>query len=342
MKKIRDIGGGNAPKNRSIPEGGSYFSTPKKDVVFIPSGSKELDLALGGGGWARNRIINIIGDRSTGKTLLCIEAAANFCKMYKKGKVRYRESEKAFINSYAAALGMPMDRVDFGDPIKTVEELFNDMNHVINNASNQELYIVDSLDALSDADELERNFGENTYGTKKAKLMSELFRRIDADMQGNMTLIIVSQVRDSISNMPTQKKHKRSGGRALDFYASQVVALTYTGKIYRTIKGIKRPTGIGIIANLDKNKIGLPFRKASFEILFGWGIDDIKSCLTFLATNGGIPKELDIRKEDIKRFCQDMVDNKLDYHKEAKEIHDHVEKRWWEIEDSFMPKRSKY
>lgn len=285
---------------------------------------------------------NFVVHNSTGKTLLCIEAAANFAKMYPKGKIRYRESEKAFINSYAQALGMPINRVDFGERIKTVEELFNDITHCIDKATQQELYIVDSLDALSDADELERGFGENTYGTKKAKLMSELFRRIDADMQGNMTLIIVSQVRDNISTMPGQKKFKRSGGRALDFYASQVVALSYTGKIYRTVNKIKRVVGIGITASLDKNKIGLPARNAKFEILFGWGIDDIKSCLNFLLENGGIPKHIDIPKNEIKAFCLDMVNGKLDYKKEADIIHQAVIERWWQIEDSFMPKRSKY
>jgi predicted ATP-dependent serine protease len=55
-------------------EGGNYFAHPKTKLKFIPSGCKLLDLALGGG-WARGRVANIVGDKSTGKTLLCIEAA---------------------------------------------------------------------------------------------------------------------------------------------------------------------------------------------------------------------------------------------------------------------------
>src|SRR5262252_7801779 len=83
------------------------------DVEFFSSGSKTLDLALGGG-WAKPRVANIIGDKSTGKTLLCIEAAANFARQYPTGKIRYRETEGAFQKSYARALGMPIERIDFG------------------------------------------------------------------------------------------------------------------------------------------------------------------------------------------------------------------------------------
>lgn len=43
------------------------------------------------------------------------EASANFAMTYPKAKIRYRESEAAFDQAYAAALGMPVDRIDFGD-----------------------------------------------------------------------------------------------------------------------------------------------------------------------------------------------------------------------------------
>src|ERR1700678_202644 len=129
--------------------GGSYFASPKKNLNFVRSGSKLLDLALGGG-WAKGRIANIIGDKSTGKSLLCIEAAANFVNQYPKGQVKYRESEAAFDIPYAEALGMPVNNVDFGNkPIETVEDLFEDLDGVIKKASGPILYICDSLDSLS-------------------------------------------------------------------------------------------------------------------------------------------------------------------------------------------------
>lgn len=307
------------------PTGGTYFGKPKTDIQFILSGCKPLDLALGGG-WARKRVANIVGDKSSGKTLLCIEAAANFAIAEPKGKIRYRESESAFLPSYAEALGMPIDRVDFGsDPIDTVEDLFDDMTAVVAAAIKHrkpELYIVDSLDALSDRAEMKRGIDEGSYGANKAKQMSQLFRRMIQKLEkADVTVMIVSQVRDKIG-VTYGRKTTRSGGKALDFYASQVVYLAQTDKIYKTIDKIKRPVGVSILANIDKNKIALPFRQAEFDLLFGYGVDDRKACKDWLAKHGSALKN----GEKIK----------------STELRAMVERRWFEVERSFLPKRSKY
>src|SRR4051812_44225583 len=98
-KRLSEVTAGEAPRRRLTDNrgnGGSYFTKPISDIEFIPSGCKLLDLSLGGG-WARRRISNIVGDKSTGKTLLAIEASANFAQMLKKRcVVRYREVEDAF------------------------------------------------------------------------------------------------------------------------------------------------------------------------------------------------------------------------------------------------------
>src|SRR5262245_41010125 len=161
--------------------GGAYFSAPKQRG-FISSGCKLLDMVLGGG-WAEGRIANIIGDHSTGKTLLCIEAAANFINKYPKGKVYYREVEAAFDIDYARALGMPVDRVDFShqrkEVIDTVEDVFEDMEQILaKHAKQPALYILDSLDALSDREEAKRDIDKGTFGANKAKKLGELFRRL--------------------------------------------------------------------------------------------------------------------------------------------------------------------
>jgi recombination protein RecA len=164
-------------RERLSPSGGNYFSGAKSKLDFITSGSTLLDLALGGG-WAERRIANVVGDKSTGKTLLCIEATANFAIKYPKGKIRYREAESAFDKGYAQALGMPIDRIDFGSKkIETVEDLFEDLTKICEKARQKEFVVVDSLDALSDRSELEREIDEGSYGANKAKKMSELFRR---------------------------------------------------------------------------------------------------------------------------------------------------------------------
>lgn len=326
-------------------EAKNYFANPKSNLKFIPSGCTTLDHALGGG-WARSRVANIVGDKSTGKTLLCIEASANFARMEKKGKIRYREAEAAFDNSYAEALGMPIDRIDFGQNDKafeTVEDMFEDLQKIVAGAKGPELVIVDSLDALSDRKEAERAMDEGSYGTGKAKMMSELFRRLVRKMNNkDVTLIIVSQVRDKIATMTFGRSTTRSGGRALDFYASQVLYLAHTGRLTKTILGQKRTTGVKVHAKLDKNKVALPFREAQFQIRFGYGIDDAQACVDWLKETNSL-KLAGIKPDEVSNYLDYMLS--LSPQKEAEEmafLRQLVSDRWYEIEGKMLTPRQKY
>lgn len=321
--------------------GGSYFAAPKASLSFIGSGCKTLDLALGGG-WAEQRIFNIVGDKSTGKTLLMIEAAADFARKYPKGKIRYAECEAAFDPEYAAALGMPVDRVNFGEPLETVEDMFEELDAIVKEAKQPTLYILDSLDALSDRSEMARDLDEGSYGANKAKQMSQMFRRLTGKLsRSKVTLGIVSQIRDKIG-ISFGRKTTRSGGHALDFYASQVLYLAHLGTEKRTISGIERATAIKIRAKVDKNKVGLPFRESQFEIAFGYGVDDYKACLDWLAEVGSL-KEAGVAKTDIKKAARTMMKQPPEkFNAEMEKLHRLVEKRWYEIETSFMPTRRKY
>lgn len=303
-----------------IKPGGSYFGKPKKDIQFFSTGCKTLDLALGGG-WVESRIINIVGDKSTSKTSLAIEASANFTIKYPKGMIRYRECESAFDMQYAAALGMPTEKIDFGsDPLDTVEDLFEDLQKVIAKARTPELYIVDSLDALSDRAELERDMDKGSYGAQKAKNLSQMFRRlVRALNRSKVTLIIVSQVRSKIG-ISFGRDTTRSGGRALDFYATHVLFLARLGSIVKTANGMKRPIGIRVKAKVDKNKVGLPFREAEFVVRFGYGIDDEEACLAYL-------KQAKVPHKDTDPLPT---------------LHKLVEDHWWATEQKLLPTKPKY
>src|ERR1019366_4415396 len=93
------------------------------------------------------------------------------------------------------------------------------------------LYILDSLDALSDRAELERKIDEPSFGAGKAKQMSQLFRRLIRKInKTDVAVIIISQIRDNIG-VRFGDKTTRSGGHALDFYASQVLKLAHLKNI---------------------------------------------------------------------------------------------------------------
>lgn len=323
-----------------VTGGGNYFTNPKDKLQFISSGCTLLDLALGGG-WAESRISNIVGDKSTGKTLLCIEAAANFIRKYPKGQVKYREAESAFDLAYAMALGMPRDCIDPDVKLETVEDMFEDLDVLCKRKHPQPiLYIVDSLDALSDRDEMAADFDAPSYGAQKAKALSKMFRQLVRKLEHtNITVIIVSQVRDNIGAVGFQKKTKRSGGHAMDFYCTHVLELANLGKLSETHRGVKRATGVKVKGYVAKNKVSLPYREAEFPIQFGYGVDDVRASLNWLKDvkglkEAGYPSTMTDKVIEATSLACDADD--------ARAIKKTVTKIWYELEQHFVPVRRKY
>lgn len=272
------------------------------DRVFLHSGSTMLNLALTGHplkGWPIGRVSNVVGDKSSGKTLLAIEAASLFLENPPQGvspRVEYMEAEAAFDEEYAQKLGLDTDRVNFSRGLDTVEQMFDKMDSIVEaiKGTNQQAFcIIDSLDALSSKAEMERGMDEGTYGMEKQKKLGELFRKCCRRWEAaNMHIMIVSQVRENIGAMPFSPKYRRSGGKALDFYASHVLWLSETGKLKTPDKLV---IGIDIKGKITKNKVSVPYRDASWPVYFMYGIDDITSVVAWL-TGTECPKEHRIKK----------------------------------------------
>lgn len=326
---------------------GNYF-VEDKPLELVSSGSTLLNCILGGG-YPLGRVVNIVGDKSTGKTLLAIEAIINFFLQYEDGLAYYHEVEAAFDKQYARALSMPIHKIEFttddlDDPKNdgTIEFLFETLVRLIaihRDNHKPGIVVVDSNDAMSTRVEKKRGIDEGSYKTDKAALSSEVFRRLVTDLsRTRILLIIISQVRDNIG-VTFGRKHKRNGGRALDFYASQVIWLSELGKIEKTIQGISRPISTNIRAKCDKNKVSLPFRQCDFPILFGYGIDDVSSCLEWLSKIDALD-ELEIAKTKIKKEAERI--KKENDIRMIRTITRATRRRWKEIETKFIPEYRKY
>lgn len=295
-------------------------SGPPKE--FIHTGCTLLDLALGGG-WALGRIANIIGDKSTGKTQLCIEAAANFRRQFKPETphVFYREAEAAFDTTYASRLGLRMSDVDL-ERIDTVEEMYKDIDMLIKKfPKGPTLYVIDSLDALSDLAEMAKDLEDSKAYAVKARKLSEFFRKkVRAIENSNMAMLVVNQIRDNMNAGPFGRKWSRTGGHAMDFYATHQVVLTNMGQVTKTINKLKQTIGVDIRARVEKNKISTPFREASYQITFNYGIEDRIASLDWFDKVGvSVPKGI-----------------------EDRDLQELVREEWYRIEDKFMPAKGKY
>lgn len=320
-----------------------FFTSPKTHLSFVNSGCELLNCVLGGG-WPLGRMVNVVGDKSTGKTLLAIEAMANFLRQYPSGKIKYDETEAAFDDAYAEALGLPMATVERGES-ETVEDLFESMEEFIKSLDGEAgLYIVDSLDGLSDKAEMSRGIGDATFGASKPKQLGQLFRRLIKPLEKSRVLvIIISQVRDAIG-VTFGNKHTRSGGKALDFYASIILWLANKGQNKKTVNKIERTVSVSIKAKTSKNKVGPAFRECEFDILFAYGVDDVAAGLDFLKDAGALGK-LDLSGSDqsIAAFKRAFQSSDRDDQEEMRAaLNAAVREVWYEIESTFTPKKGKY
>jgi len=324
-----------------------YFNDAQ--VRCITTGCSVLDCVLGSG-WARGRVSNIVGDKSVGKSLLAIEACANFAQEEPRGLIFYREAEAAFDVPYAENLGLPAQRIDFGPEgigtsWDTIEDIFEDLHEKIALCKSRGvpgLYIIDSLDALSSRAELERKPGEATFGLEKQKMLGKLFRQLIRAMRSaDMSVTFISQIRDKIG-VTFGEKHMRSGGKALDFYAVQILWLSHLGIIHQTVKGVKRATGVRIKAKCKKNKIAAPFRECEFEIQFGFGVDDVGAGLEWLEEVGAL-KRLNLVPAKVDEYLKAAAKSTPEQFKELRhKIRDAVVAEWALVESRFAPTRKKY
>lgn len=325
----------------------SYFTSKKESLQFISTGCTVLDCALGGG-YVLGRMCNIVGDKSTGKTHLATEALINFVKSHPEGKAAYRETEGAYDIAYAEAMGLPIDQVDFGDidnPVSTIEAFDRDFRSFVNacqKADTPGMYVLDSFDSLSDEEELKRDISDGSYNMIKQKKIGIMLRRLNKRVESSkVSLIIVSQVRENINAM-FGERYRRSGGKALDFYATHIFWLAHTKILKRAVNKVERAYGISLIAKVKKNKVAFPFREASFDFIFGYGVDDLGASINWLKSAGRL-KDIELSETGVKAYLAKVaVYDQKEYNKERRTVAKAVKAAWNDIEESFLPIRRKY
>jgi recombination protein RecA len=317
------------------------YEKKEGSLVFIPSGSTTLDCVLGGG-WPLRRISNIIGDHSTGKTGLAVEAMINFKKKFSKGHVAYQEVESAFDVEYADKLGLDMNDVDFIEDIETVDGTMKSVYKFLARVegSNQPgLYVIDTVDAIHDQQKKELEEGYDK--AKRAGLVNSMITQFAGDFKrANANLMIVSQVRQNIGVM-FGPKFRRAGGKAMDFYASQCLWLSEMGEIKKTIDKVERVIGIKIRAKLRKCKVGKPRRVCEFPIIFDYGVDDVTANVEWLKSVKKLNEFIDNYAEGYS--IEELIKEIKSGNKElGTTLCNEVIDYWNQIEAKFEPEYSKY
>jgi len=202
--------------------------------------------------------------------------------------------------------------------------------------------VLDSLDALSDETEMAQAMDAATMGMAKAKMLSKFFRKtVSICDRKRVTLIVVSQIRAAV-NVSYGRATTRAGGKALDFYALQIIYLTHLKRIEIQRRGVKRCIGIQIQAKNEKNKVGTPFREARFPVYFSFGVDDVASMIEWLLEIKQHRQLFASEKEakGVLAMSRSMdIEEWVSWRKKLRRV---VRTEWDEIEQAFAPTKRKY
>ena len=296
---------------------------PDRKIEATPSGSINLDIALGVGGYPKGRIIELYGPESSGKTTLALHAIASAQKL--GGNVAFIDAEHALDAQYAKKLGVDIDNLLLSQP-DTGEQALEIVEALIRSGS-IDMIVVDSVAALVPEAEINGDMGDSHVGLQ-ARLMSQAMRKLSGIIsKTHTTAIFINQIREKVGVM-FGNPEVTPGGRALKFYSSVRLEIRRSESLKNGTDFIGNKAKIKVV----KNKVAPPFKEAMVDIIFGEGISkygevlDLATDLELIQKAGAWyaynNEKIGQGRDNAKKYLEDHLDI---YHLLEKKILEHYQ-----------------
>ena len=294
----------------------------KMQVEVIPTGSLQLDFALGVGGLPKGRIVEIYGPESSGKTTVALHCVAEAQKM--GGTAAFIDAEHALDPVYAEKLGVDIDELYVAQPDNGEQAL--DICEALVRSGAIDIVVIDSVAALVPKAEIEGDMGDSHVGLQ-ARLMSQALRKLAGVIsKTNAVAIFINQLREKVG-VVYGNPETTTGGKALKFYASVRLDIRKGEAIKEGSEIIGNRTKIKVV----KNKVAPPFKTCMVDILYGEGISSSGELLDLAVERDMIKKAGAYYSYNGERIGQGR-DNARKWLMDNPDTYDEIEKR---IRESF-------
>ena len=262
--------------------------------IAIPSGVTIVDLACTDtldGFCPVGHTVNIIGDRNSGKSILCMASMAEtFHRHGDHFAYDYYDYECAVSFDVKGLFGAKFENsLNLYTPDNSPEWSIEGLQYkIIQDVESGPRYIViDSCDVLKPKSEIEGilkpETDKKTMGLERAKGVTRFFRAIcPAVAKSGSFLIVVSQAKDNIGFGAMFKPKTRFGGSALGFNAYVEMWLGPG----QQIKSGDFKVGQWTKCKIERSKANGKRHTIEFPILPAYGIDDTRSNINWLVQHG--------------------------------------------------------
>jgi recombination protein RecA len=267
----------------------SEDDAPCNITKFVSSGSKQLDTIISNnsemGGFPVGRISMVVGEKSSGKSLIAIEAVKDTQRQ--GGIAIYGDLEGTLDKNFAKNLGVDIERMIYFHP-NTIEEFFNGADKFIQiilekTKDKKDKPIItliwDSVVATKTEAEEDSDYGDKKYASQ-AGIIAPAIRKLNSKLGvANVCFLMLNQLRQNMNRANIYSpKFVIPGGEACQFYPSVILMLKRKSKlmIEDMIMGYETE------ALTQKNKVSGDGRSCIFNIYFNKGVEEVEAILDLL------------------------------------------------------------